>query len=91
MKQAILDGRLIQSRQQVHASFARQLDLPAWYGANLDALHDCLTSMKDEVRVVLAHPDLLEKTLGSWLNALRRMLRSKLPKLLLRLRNRPRR
>ena len=75
MKQAILDGRLIQSRQQVHASFARQLDLPAWYGANLDALHDCLTSMKDEVRVVLAHPDLLEKTLGSWLNALRRMLR----------------
>ena len=65
MKQAVLDGRLIQSRQQVHASFARQLDLPAWYGANLDALHDCLTSMKDEVRVVLAHPDLLEKTLGS--------------------------
>lgn len=75
MKQAILDGRLIRNRQQVHESFARQLELPAWYGANLDALHDCLTSMKEEVRVVLAHPELLEKTLGSWLNALRRMLR----------------
>ena len=75
MKQAILDGRLIKSRRQVHESVAFQLELPVWYGANLDALHDCLTSMRDEVRIVLAHTDLLEKTLGSWLNALRRMLR----------------
>lgn len=75
MKQVILDGRLIKSRQQLHESVAAQLALPAWYGANLDALHDCLTSMKDEVRIVLAHPEQMEKTLGSWLNALRRMLR----------------
>ncbi len=75
MKRAILDGRLIKSRQQLHESVAAQLELPAWYGANLDALHDCLTSMKDEAHIVLAHPEQMEKTLGSWLNALRRMLR----------------
>ena len=75
MKQAILDGRLLTTRSQIHQALARQLEFPAWYGANLDALHDCLTSSREEIRLVLAHPELLEKNFGSWLNALRRMLR----------------
>lgn len=75
MRQAILDGRLIRTRSQVHTTLAQQLELPAWYGGNLDALHDCLTAAREETTLVLAHPELLEQNLGSWLNALRRMLR----------------
>ncbi len=75
MKRAILDGRLITTRAQLHETLSQQLELPAWYGANLDALHDCLTSMRDEIHLVLAHPEKLEQHLGSWFNALRRMLK----------------
>ena len=65
MKQAILDGRLIRTRSQVHTTLAQQLELPAWYGGNLDALHDCLTAAREETTLVLAHPELLEQNLGS--------------------------
>ena len=49
MKQVILDGSAITTRTQFHDAVAQQLQLPEWYGRNLDALYDCL----GEVRVCL--------------------------------------
>lgn len=43
MRRVILDGALT-TPQAVHARLARDLDLPAHYGANLDALWDVLTT-----------------------------------------------
>ena len=34
---------------------AEALSLPEYYGANLDALHDCLTEFGDETEIILTH------------------------------------
>ena len=40
MNLVILDGEKITSKEQLHRHLARSLDLPEWYGKNLDALYD---------------------------------------------------
>lgn len=54
MKRIVLDGAEISAAGQLHDALQRELELPAWYGRNLDALHDCLTILK-EVELVLRH------------------------------------
>lgn len=49
MKRVFLDFRFFGSAAEIHRSIARQLDLPDYYGHNLDALHDCLTEPRGEV------------------------------------------
>ena len=41
-----LDGRTIDSRETLHQTLFELLQLPAWYGRNLDALYDCLTDLQ---------------------------------------------
>ncbi|MFD0717491.1 barstar family protein [Paenibacillus sp. GCM10027626] len=43
MREVILDGGKINSRDQLHAFLKEALELPEYYGDNLDALWDCLT------------------------------------------------
>ncbi|MDO4798710.1 MAG: barstar family protein [Coriobacteriales bacterium] len=38
---------------QAHAILARELDFPDYYGANLDALEDCLGDIATPTRIVL--------------------------------------
>lgn len=40
-----LNGLELHTIQDAHREFARQTDLPTWYGCNLDALYDALTGM----------------------------------------------
>lgn len=42
---ALLDGRELTSCAAFHTRIAAQLHFPAYYGKNLDALYDCLTSL----------------------------------------------
>ena len=41
----ILDAAFLGEREQAHDYLARMLDLPPYYGRNLDALYDCLCEM----------------------------------------------
>lgn len=43
--QLIIDGSEIMSEEDFHSAVAKGLDLPSWYGRNLDALWDALTGM----------------------------------------------
>ncbi|MCJ8010242.1 barstar family protein [Paenibacillus sp. KQZ6P-2] len=43
MREIILDGRKMENRDQLHAVLKEALELPDYYGNNLDALWDCLT------------------------------------------------
>ena len=43
MKTIILLGKEILSIDELHAQLKEKLELPDYYGANLDALWDCLT------------------------------------------------
>lgn len=40
-------------RAALHEELACQLELPAWYGRNLDALYDCLTAIAEDTQLVL--------------------------------------
>lgn len=44
MKEIILKGSLFTTRQEMHNIIKAELMLPEYYGKNLDALWDCLTT-----------------------------------------------
>ena len=46
-----IDCAAIENRQDLHRIFSESLSFPSWYGQNLDALHDCLTSLSGTVRL----------------------------------------
>lgn len=60
----ILDGRTVDSRETLHQRLTELLQLPAWYGRNLDALHDCLTELREPVTLRVIHAHALRETLG---------------------------
>lgn len=65
MKFAVIDGNAVTSMEEIHKILAQQLEFPEWYGGNLDALHDCLTDLHEDVEVSVVHPEALLETLGS--------------------------
>jgi ribonuclease inhibitor len=44
----ILDGKKILTEEVFHTYIKKELDLPEYYGNNLDALWDCLTDLQAE-------------------------------------------
>ena len=49
----ILDCKEIDTRTQMHGALAEKMAFPAWYGGNLDALHDMLTSLSQPRKLLL--------------------------------------
>ena len=45
------------TKDAIHASIAQQMHFPDYYGANLDALHDCMNDALLEYLVVLHWKD----------------------------------
>jgi ribonuclease inhibitor len=43
----VIDGEKIFTEEDFHDEIVRGLELPTWYGRNLDALWDVLTGMMD--------------------------------------------
>ena len=74
MKTAYLNGRDIGDKQELHRLLAEQLDFPSYYGGNLDALYDMLTSVSEPCRIVLRDRQLLRDRLGDYLHKLLRVL-----------------
>ena len=48
----VLDAKKMTDKEVTHAYLKEVLDLPDYYGNNLDALHDCLEEMTDVEIVV---------------------------------------
>lgn len=59
MKEIIIHCDAIDSPREFHRALARELEFPAWYGGNLDALYDCLTQISAETRLRLVGFDQL--------------------------------
>ena len=57
-----IDCTNVESKQQLHLLLQKELAFPAWYGKNLDALMDCLTSMRADTEITLKG----FRTLGDW-------------------------
>lgn len=54
-KKIVLDGRRLKEKEGVHKYLKRKFHFPAYYGNNLDALHDCLTEISDDTKVVVRY------------------------------------
>lgn len=65
MRRIILDGRELTSREKLHSVLKEALNLPDYYGNNLDALHDCLTEMP-EVELQLRYAPAMLEQLGAY-------------------------
>lgn len=70
----IIDGTLIQDREALHDLLSRELQLPEWYGRNLDALQDCLTDRRQPVDIILLHQETLMENLGMYGAMFRKVL-----------------
>ena len=57
MQIIMLDGNRMADREEAHCYLKQALRLPAYYGYNLDALYDCLTSYGDCPIILLQHAD----------------------------------
>lgn len=60
----LIDGALIAGKEQLHERFAAAFDFPDYYGANLDALFDCLGDIRGEAEIRITNADKLEEKLG---------------------------
>ena len=49
----VLNGKKMDSRAALHAELKEKLALPEYYGANLDALNDCLGERRERELVVI--------------------------------------
>lgn len=72
MRKIELDGRQMDSRAQAHHYIKKALELPEYYGGNLDALSDCLGEQSG-MSIVLIHQSALINALGDYGNRLIRV------------------
>ncbi len=66
MKRVTLNGARMTSKEAAHRYLAARLDFPEYYGRNLDALWDVLSTMSGPVRVRLINKNRLIYGLGSY-------------------------
>ncbi|MEG0074690.1 MAG: barstar family protein [Eubacterium sp.] len=57
MKHFTVEMRCFKTNDDIHTGLKKVFDFPDYYGANLDALHDELTSITENVEVKLILAD----------------------------------
>ena len=70
MKTIVLDGAEMLTKEAIHAYLAQRLELPDYYGRNLDALYDCLTERGEATLLVLYRGEAMIAALGEYAKAL---------------------
>ena len=74
MNKIIINLNTCQSPSQIHDEFYEKLDLPDYYGRNLDALHDCLGDISEDTVLAVYEPSQPGKIV-SYLNRLHSCLK----------------
>ncbi len=62
----LLDGKDMTSREEAFSLISKELELPEYFGKNLDALYDCLTEKSSDHTVVFVNTAILEEYLGEY-------------------------
>ena len=70
MKEIKIDCSTIETKADFHAALASGLSFPEYYGKNLDALYDLLTSAGEAMTIVLSNGKFVENNLGGYGSAL---------------------
>ena len=69
-----LDGSVLKSKEELHNTIFYQLALPDYYGRNLDALWDVLSTWSAPLRIEVTHTELLKKHLAGYADSLLELL-----------------
>ena len=75
MRTVVLDGNEILDKAQLHDELKAGLELPEWYGKNLDALYDCLTDISELTELRVMSLGALEEHLGNYAGRLEQVLK----------------
>ena len=62
----LLDGKDMTSRDEAYRVIAREMNLPEWFGNNLDALYDCLSEQSKDTAVIFVNTAIAEENLGEY-------------------------
>ncbi len=68
-----LNAKIVKTRAQLHDAMAKTFGFPDWYGRNLDALYDLLTSCSN-THFTLENAELIQLNLGRYGDLLLRLL-----------------
>jgi len=66
MKEIRLNGSKMVDKTAAHAYLKRRLSLPDYYGENLDALWDCLSTDFEPKKIIIYQPETIIEYLGSY-------------------------
>ncbi len=66
MIRVLLDGSMMNSREMVHIYLKKELGIPGYYGNNLDALWDALSSYGQYIIIELENEKELLENLGDY-------------------------
>ena len=75
MRNAVLDLTPFEDKISLHRYLKETLDFPFYYGANLDALHDELTSEVSETHLLVRYPAAPKGTMEDYLPRVLRVFR----------------
>lgn len=70
MKTVILNGGMMTSKEEAHRYLSSKLNFPGYYGRNLDALWDVLSTICEPVQIKLTNSDKLNENLGEYAKSL---------------------
>ena len=71
----ILDGHLIKDKESLFKTLKSQINSEEFYGNNLDALWDVLSSYQGEIRITVRNVDKLRNNLGEYTDSLLQLFR----------------
>jgi ribonuclease inhibitor len=74
MKKIVLDARKMNTREKAHEYLAKECEFPDYYGKNLDAAYDCLSTCGETI-ITVEHAGTLEKNLGDYGKAFLQVLK----------------
>lgn len=66
----ILDALEMTDKEALHKYLQHQLGFPEYYGGNLDALWDMLSTLSSPVHIILINSDALYSNLGGYADLL---------------------
>jgi len=66
MRQVTIDGTKIQGKDTVHSHLKEQLNLQEYYGSNLDALWDALSTYSESMEIEFIHHKQMMAQLGNY-------------------------
>lgn len=66
MNTILLNGREMTNKKDAHLYIKRKLDLPDYYGENLDGLWDLLTTVSGSMKIVIFNKKSIIENLGEY-------------------------